>query len=353
MLWLIRSGMNIELDKTEVMFFERLFERNLVPMPGHLLLPRGPGMPDFMVRPSETIRYLGFFIYRRLNWAPHVNIMCNRAHTSIRALSLLGNSIHRLSMANWRLVLNAVCLPVMTYGCQLWYRENGKGVKKLIVQLQLVQNKMVKVVAGAFRTAPHKALLEITRMLPMQFHLAKLTHTSALCLYRLPQASQLLCCLGPSWHVPGQGDHQLVVPVHPGMPGCPNLRPTALEALAAWVPSEGPCIDVTALTPWDVPNWRLRVRLLGTCPPHTQKTWVQSLWDHLPGSSNRIVHAMGVVRQDSLIGTTAGGAAATLSDGGGGTCLSWPGVMSQRLVLLDLSVFRYLVFEDSLPSSAS
>ena len=70
-------------------------------------------------------------------------------------------------MANWRLVMNAVCLPVLTYGCQLWYREGGKGVKAHVNRLQTVQNEMVKVVAGSFRTAPREALLEITCMLPM------------------------------------------------------------------------------------------------------------------------------------------------------------------------------------------
>jgi hypothetical protein len=47
--------------------------------------------------------------------------MCNRARASIKALQVLGNTIRGLSMANWRLVLNAVCLPVLAYGSQLWY----------------------------------------------------------------------------------------------------------------------------------------------------------------------------------------------------------------------------------------
>ena len=162
-----------------------------------------------MVRPSENLRYLGFFINRRLKWEPHVRIMCNRAHASIKALQVLGNSIRGLSMANWRLVLNAVCLPVMSYGCQLWYLTGA--AKGLINMLQRVQNEMVKLVTGSFRTAPQEALLHITRMLPMRHYIEKLTHTSALRLYRLPWASQLLRRLGPDWHVPGHGDFPPVV----------------------------------------------------------------------------------------------------------------------------------------------
>jgi hypothetical protein len=69
--------------------------------------------------------------------------------------------------------------------------------------LQRVQNDMVKVVAGSFHTAPCEALLQLTRMLPMQHFVEKLTYTLALCLYRLPQASQLLRRLGPEWYVLG------------------------------------------------------------------------------------------------------------------------------------------------------
>ena len=179
---------------------------------------------------------------------------------------------------------------------------------------------MVKVVAGAFRTAPREALLELTRMLPMRHHLAKLTHTSALRLYRLPRASQLLHRLGPEWYVPSQCDHSLVVAPPPPLspvPGRGNLRPTALEALATWVPSDGPRIDVTAIAPWEVPNWVSRLVYMGTGQPHERKTWSRALWDHCLGSSIEIVHAAGAARRVTCPDTIVGGAAATFRNGGG------------------------------------
>jgi hypothetical protein len=75
---------------------------------------------------------------------------------------VLGNSVHSLSMANWRLVLNAVCLPVLTYSSQIWFLSGAS--KGLINMLQRVQNDMVKQVTGAFRTAPREALLHFTRI---------------------------------------------------------------------------------------------------------------------------------------------------------------------------------------------
>ena len=102
-------------------------------------------------------------------------------------------------------------------------------------------------------------------MLPMHHFLSKLTHTSALHLYRLLRASQLLGHLGPEWYVPHQGDHSLVVPLPP-VPGQGMLRPTALEALAVWVPSDGPCVNVMVSAPWEVPNWGAQLVCMGKEP---------------------------------------------------------------------------------------
>jgi hypothetical protein len=117
--WLRRSGLAIEPDKTELLFFQKPYERNSVAAPSRLLLPDPSRFTYYVVAPAENLRYLGFFINRRLKWEPHVRIMCNRARASLKALQVLGNSIRGLSMANWRLVLNAVCLPVLAYGSQM------------------------------------------------------------------------------------------------------------------------------------------------------------------------------------------------------------------------------------------
>jgi hypothetical protein len=290
--WLTRSGLAVEADKTELLFFQKPYERNPMPAPTRLILPQPEINSYFTVQPVDTLRYLGFFINRRLKWEPHVRIMCNRARASIKALQVLGNSIRGLSMANWRLVLNAVCLPVMTWGCQLWFRQGG--TKGLVKNLQQVQNEMVKVVTGSFHTAPRETLLQVTRMLPMRHFLEKLTYTSALRLYRLPQQSQLLQRLGPSWcpmdqhnlAIPvqrtGHGNHLTLLPEGVDQPvNSRILRPTVLEALAQRVPSWGPRVDVVAVSPWEVPNWAANLTYMGVVRPHTRKAWIRGSHDLL------------------------------------------------------------------------
>jgi hypothetical protein len=115
--WLSKVGLAIEPEKTELMFFQKPYKHNPMPSPSRLLLPDRDINSYFTVSPVENLQYLGFFINCRLKWEHHVCTMCNRARASTKALMVLGNSIRGLSMANWRLVLNAVCLPVMTWGC--------------------------------------------------------------------------------------------------------------------------------------------------------------------------------------------------------------------------------------------
>jgi hypothetical protein len=313
--WLRCSGLAIEPDKTELLFFQKPYERNPVQAPTRLVLADPTISSYYVVRPVENLRYLGFFINRRLKWEPHVRIMCNRARTSIKALQVLGNTIRGLSMANWRLVLNAVCLPVLAYGSQLWYLTGA--AKGLLNMVQRVQNDMVRQVTGAFRTAPREPLLHFTRMLPMKFFIEKLTYTSALRLYRLPWESQILHRLGEDWYSPGQGDLPLPVPRTRVLPGKRNQRPTVLEALALRVLSEGPKVDVAAIAPWEVPNWVEHVSYMGVENPCVRKAWIRDLTAAVKGTNTMLVHlaAATLNREAEGLGVV-GGAAATYSRGG-------------------------------------
>jgi hypothetical protein len=191
------------------------------------------------------------------------------------------------------------------------------AAKGLLNMVQRVQNDMVCQVTGAFRTAPREPLLHFTRMMPMKFFIEKLTYTSALRLYRLPRESQLLRRLGTDWYSPGQGDLPLPVPRSRVLPGKRNQRPTALEALALKVPSEGPRVDVVAIAPWEVPNWVEHVSYMGVENPCVRKAWICDLTVAAKGSSTMLIHLAAATRNREAEGLgVVGGAAATYSRGG-------------------------------------
>jgi hypothetical protein len=348
--WLTRLGLAIKADKTELLFFQKPYECNPMPAPTHLILPQPEINSYYTVQPVDTLCYLGFFINQRLKWELHVRIMCNRARASIKALQVLGNSICRLSMANWRLVLNVVCLPVMTWGCQLWFCQGG--TKGLVKNLQQVQNEMVKVITGSFHTAPRETLLQITHMLPMHHFLEKLTYTSVLRLYRLPSKSQLLQRLGPEWHLmdqnnlpllvqrTGHGNHLTLLPEGVDQPvNSWTLCPTVLEALAQRVPSWGPRVDIVAVSPWEVPNWAANLTYMGVVRPHVQKAWIRDLTVSCEGWNAMIIHTAACITTRVVCDMTEVGGVAALYSVGNGLLNVHSWTIGSKLTQFDADAF--------------
>jgi hypothetical protein len=123
--WLSRAGLNMEPDKSELLFFKKRSER--LDPPRYIHLPNPALNTYYRVQATNTLRYLGFFFDTRLNWNYHVEVVCNRTRASLKALQLLGNSVRGLDHANWRLAYLAICLPVRQYwsrwskSCR-WYK---------------------------------------------------------------------------------------------------------------------------------------------------------------------------------------------------------------------------------------
>jgi Reverse transcriptase (RNA-dependent DNA polymerase) len=247
--WLTRAGLSAEPEKTELIFFKKRGEKTAPPH--HMLLPLPAPNTHYQVTASNTLRYLGFFLDNRLSWSHHVEVMCNRARASLKALQLLGNSVRGLDQARWRLAFNAICLPVLTYGCQLWY--TGKQVT-LVKKLQAVQNDAVKLISGTFRTTPREPLHHLLNILPMDLRLKKILLKTALRLYKAPKGSQLLLRLGGAWHTPTTYDLPLPAPNRAS-------SKTTLRLLADRVPVDGPRIDLFPELPPGAPRWNGRVKL--------------------------------------------------------------------------------------------
>jgi Reverse transcriptase (RNA-dependent DNA polymerase) len=248
--WLTRAGLKIEPDKTELLFFKK--RRDKVPPPAYIHLPIHALNTYYRVPATNTLRYLGFHFDQGLTWTHHVTVVCNRACASLKALQLLGNSVRGLDQASWRLAYLAICLPVLTYGCQLWYR--GKQVT-LVKKLQTVQNDAVRIISGTFRTTPREPLHQLLTILPMDLHLNLVTQNTALRLYRAPNGSQLIRRLGGAWHTPSPIDFPLPAP---------NRRRanTTLCSLAARVPPSGPRIVPFPDPPASGLLWDERVTLI-------------------------------------------------------------------------------------------
>ncbi len=244
-----------------------------------------------------------------------------------------------LCLANWRLVYNAVCLPVLSYGCQLWWPS--PKCKRLLNMLQVVQNEGVKVLTGAFWTAPRASLHAFVRVLPFHIFVDKLISRSAVRLYNQPRSSQLLHRLGPGWRQPLPVDLPL-----PHFQVGLALRvqksgPTALEALASRVPIDGPRVDSTAAPPpWVVPVWQPRTSYMGVTPSAARRVrvdWVRGLHTSAHRLNHAIVHVSAAVGSAGRLGPTrhVPVAAGALTFAHQGTALTQAFKLGSRLTEFD------------------
>ena len=156
------------------------------------------------VTPPKVIPWLGFFLDRRLSWDHHVNTWANRGINILNGLSCLGNTIHGLNQGGLSLLCHTCVIPVITYGCPLWFRPDGK---KLIQRLDKVKNKVLVGIAGVFHTALSSALGLLTHISPIKATVGKLTESAALHFFHLPHLSQISLRLSPYY-----SEHRIAMP---------------------------------------------------------------------------------------------------------------------------------------------
>ena len=95
-----------------------------------------------------------------------------------------------MNQVHLRLLFKTCVIPVLTYGCQLWYRPDAPK-KGLLKKLQVVQNAGLRRIAGAFRTTPVEALPLLTFQPPLHITIQKLCDATAIRLFRLPVNSEV------------------------------------------------------------------------------------------------------------------------------------------------------------------
>ncbi|KAF8625109.1 hypothetical protein AX15_005545 [Amanita polypyramis BW_CC] len=176
-------GLRLEDDKTEL-FHVRAYNTKLQGKP----LYKGPlpsinlGSPTqpLIIKPQTSWRYLGFRFDPELNFKSHIDLWTTKASTSLRACQMLGNTQCGLRPKDKWLIYLTTCIPILTYGFQLWYRHNAKGCKNLLKKLDKVHLAAARWITGGFPDSPRNALLGLASLDPIQVTLEKLSYHTAL-----------------------------------------------------------------------------------------------------------------------------------------------------------------------------
>jgi hypothetical protein len=145
-----------------------------------------PEGPKHHVGPKDVIRWLGFFLDRKLTFKRHVEIRCNRASSMIQALRILGNLAHGLEARHFRQLINACVITKATYGVQLWYGRGSGRSMGLVQQLQAVQNKACRLILGVFKTSPLEVCGYLAALPPMRVRIERMCDRAGARLHMIP-----------------------------------------------------------------------------------------------------------------------------------------------------------------------
>ena len=124
--------------------------------------------------------------------------MTNRARSIVNGLRCLSNTIHGLSQVNMRTLFRTCVIPVLTYGSPVWFRPDHRQ-KGLVEKLQTCQNHALRLIAGAFKTTPCRALAILCHIPPIRLTLGKLSKGYANRISRLPDRSPVVARLPRVW----------------------------------------------------------------------------------------------------------------------------------------------------------
>ncbi|KAB5588918.1 RNA-directed DNA polymerase from transposon BS [Ceratobasidium theobromae] len=245
-------GLDAERSKTELIHFAK----NAREMTKNLPLVLGDKAED-VVRGASTVRWLGFFLDRRLNFKDHVSRMATRAKCVLGGMRMLGNSLRGLSVYHARMLVQACIIPILTYGFALWFHgRNSKGHCKT---LQTVQNIACRWASGSFRTAPTAVLEHAIAMPPIAFRLRRQCANYSAKLRHLPSSSQVCARLPRSFRT-----------------SLPELATTArfspINALAAYTSPDAEARVPYLLMPWE------GVKLLDNRLTVSMPSWVATLY---------------------------------------------------------------------------
>ena len=101
-------------------------------------------------------------------------------------MKILGNSTQGIEPTQKWLLYRCCVLPIALYGFQLWFYNRAPLSYPLKI-LGKMQRRATIWILGAFRTSPTSGIEAIAGLIPIKFHLHKLTSRSQLCSTALPK----------------------------------------------------------------------------------------------------------------------------------------------------------------------
>jgi len=168
-----KFGLIIEHLKTETFHFNRSHGMFNSP-PLNLSTIRGP-----VLCPKDSWKYLGFIFDRKLIFHQHIDHYLNKAISTVKCIKLLGNSLWGINPIQKCLLYRCCVLPIALYSFLLWF-YNKAPLSYHMKILGKMQRRATIWILGAFKTSSSEGIKAIVGIIPIKFHLQKLTNRSQL-----------------------------------------------------------------------------------------------------------------------------------------------------------------------------
>jgi hypothetical protein len=130
-------------------------------------------LPIFMLYPSPHERVLGFILYSKLFWHPHIAHMKSKLRTQIFALTRLTSSTWGAPFSSCCLFYTSIVHPDITYAFTAWYSPQGTlfALRYVLKDIMPLQNNCLRAITGAYRATPIRNVEVEVRVPQLGIHL--------------------------------------------------------------------------------------------------------------------------------------------------------------------------------------
>jgi hypothetical protein len=122
--------------------------------------------------PTSSVRVLGVWFDPKLKWTSHVSKIKEKMASQIGALTRITTSVWGASFIRSRIVYSAVVRPAIAYAAPIWHSPTTtQRAKGPAAKLSSTQNKCLRIIAGAYKATPVRALETETFIPPLDLYL--------------------------------------------------------------------------------------------------------------------------------------------------------------------------------------